>query len=262
MATPLPTGLAAMTPWVRRLLIINVAAFFTMGFVSPRLVNDLVLVPAYLPFRPWTLITYQFLHANLMHLLFNMIGLYFFGPRLEARIGSTHFLMMYLMSGVVGGVLSVITPQAAIVGASGAVFGVLLGFARYWPHERIYIYALIPVEARILVIFLAALSLWSGFSGGGNIAHFAHLGGFVGGWIYLRMWERKSAARKFRMKVEAAAVPPKPGGRELKRWESVDVSAMHPINRDEYERVLAKAKVNGPGSLTLQERAFMERFRT
>ena len=249
-----------MTPWVRRLLLANVAAFFLTVLVLPgRIVSQLVLIPALLPVQPWTVITYQFLHAGFWHLLFNMVGLYFFGPRLEARIGSRHFLFLYLLSGVGGAVLSIFTPGARIVGASGAVFGVLLGFARYWPRERIYIYALIPVEARVLVIFLAVLSLWSGIVGGGNIAHFAHLGGFIGGWIYLKIMERNSAARRFKMQVEAATVG-KPSGRDLQRWEEVDRAGLHPINREEYDRVLQKARDQGVPSLTPQERAFMERF--
>ena len=195
-----------MTLWVRRLLFANVTVFLLVRALPGEIVNQLVLVPVLVPVRPWSVLTYQFLHAGFWHLLMNMIGLYFFGPRLEARIGSRHFLLLYLLSGVGGAVLSILTPRAFIVGASGAVFGVLLGFARYWPRERIYIYAVIPVEARILVVFLAALSLWSGIGGGGNIAHFAHLGGFVGGWIYLNVMERRSPGRRFRRKVEAAGL--------------------------------------------------------
>ncbi len=249
-----------MTPWVRRILLTNVAVFFATTLILPGgVLNQLVLVPALLPVRPWTVITYQFLHAGFLHLLFNMVGLYFFGPRLEVRIGSKHFVLLYLLSGVGGAVLSIFTPGAFIVGASGAVFGVLLGFARYWPRERIYIYALIPVEARILVIFMAVLSLWSGIRGGGNIAHFAHLGGFIGGWIYLKLLERNSPARRFKMQV-GAATQGKPSGRDLQRWAGVDRAGLHPINRDEYDRVLQKARKDGVPSLTVQERAFMERF--
>jgi membrane associated rhomboid family serine protease len=251
-----------MTPWARRLLIANVAVFFgTTLLLPPPVVDQFVLIPGLIAIRPWTLITYQFLHAGVMHLLFNMLGLYFFGPRLEARIGSRHFLLLYLVSGAVGALLSIFTPDARIVGASGAVFGVLLGFARYWPRERIYIYALIPVEARFLVVFLAALSLWSGFTGGDGIAHFAHLGGFVGGWIYLRLLERSSPARKFKRQVETAMVGgARPSAKDLERWGGVDAGTLHPVNRAEYERVLQKAREFGVPSLTIQERAFMERF--
>jgi len=250
-----------MTPWVRRLLFANVAVYLAMaiGLIPPRLVNELVLVPVLVPFRPWSILTYQFLHAGAMHLLFNMIGLFFFGPRLEVRLGSRHFLGLYLGSGIAGALLSVFTPNVAIVGASGAVFGILLGFARYWPQERIYIWGVLPVPARILVIVLAVMSIWLGIGGGGNIAHFAHLGGFLGGWLYLTILERNSAARKFRKEVEAVA-PARPAGKDLKRWEGLDRESLHPLNRDEYDRILAKAKLLGPAALSVQEQAFMERF--
>lgn len=248
-----------MTPWVRRLLIANVVVFLGMGLIPPEIVNQLVLIPALVPFRPWTLITYQFLHAGFVHLLFNMIALFFFGPRLEMRIGSRHFILLYLLSGIAGAVLSVFTPHVAIVGASGAVFGVLLGFARYWPREKIWIWAIFPVEARILVIFLAVMSIWGGISGAGNVAHLAHLGGFVGGWIYLLVLERRSPARQFRRKLESISAPAV-SGREVARWREVDPSSLHPLNREEFERVLAKAEGHGLSSLSAQERAFMERI--
>lgn len=252
--------MGVMTPWVRKLLIANVAVYVAMGFLPGGLLNSLVLVPSLMPLRPWTVLTYQFLHAGFLHLLFNMIALFFFGPRLEARISSRHFLGLYLGSGVAGAVLSFLTPNVAIVGASGAVFGVLLGFARYWPQERIYIWGVLPVQARILVIFLAAASIWGGISGGGNIAHFAHLGGFVGGWIYLKVLEHRSPARQFQRKIERAASPTRPSSRDLSRWSELDPESLHPLNRDEYQRVLAKARTKGVGSLSSQERAFMERI--
>jgi membrane associated rhomboid family serine protease len=257
-----------MTPWVTRLLVANVVVFALQGAMTPAIFNSLVLVPALLPVRPWTLITYQFLHGGLWHLAFNMLALFFFGPRLEARLGGGRFLGLYLASGIGGAVLSLLTPMSAIIGASGAVFGVLLAFARYYPRERIFIWGILPIEARILVILLAVFSLWAGFGGAqAGVAHFAHLGGFVGGWIFLKFQERYSPAERFRRRVEAAALPSRPGGLgglggnggELKRWKSVDASGMHPLNREEFERILAKAEAQGSGSLSLQERAFMER---
>jgi membrane associated rhomboid family serine protease len=249
-----------MTPWVLRLIAANVFIFFLQGAMGPRLFASLVLIPMDLPLRPWTILTYQFLHGGFLHLAFNMLALYFFGPRLEARLGGTRFLTLYLLSGVAGAALSFLTPTSAIIGASGAVFGVLLGFARYYPRERIYIWAIIPVEARILVIFLALFSVWAGFSGqGGNVAHFAHLGGFVGGWLYLRYVERNTAAARFRRQVETAQVSARPDGSELRRWRDVGRDSMHPLNREEFDRILAKAEALGVGSLTIPERAFMER---
>ena len=249
-----------MTPWVRRLLIANVIVFLATPLFPPALLDQLVLVPALVPLRPWTVISYQFLHANFMHLLFNMIILFFFGPRLELRLGSRHFIFLYLVSGVGGAALSIFTPTVAIVGASGALFGVLLGFARYWPREKIWIWAIFPVEARVLVTFLAVFSIALVVMGaGGNIAHLAHLGGFVGGWIYLKLLERNAPGRKFRKKLEAVSSPPV-SGRQMARWREVDPSELHPLNRQEFERVLAKAEDHGISALTGQELAFMERI--
>jgi membrane associated rhomboid family serine protease len=252
-----------MTPWVTRLLIANVAVFV----LAPRgsgLYQALMFVPGWVLSRPWTILTYMFLHAGFMHILFNMIGLYFFGPRLEARIGSRDFIILYLLSGVVGAVLSFfLSPGAAIVGASGAVFGVLYGFAHYWPHERIYIYALIPVPARLMVIGLAVLAIYFGISGGGNIAHFAHLGGFAGAWGYLKLRERRS--KKFRRKAtggEPSTVDRISGrkAREEKKWDAIRLDELHEINRQEVERLRAKIRDSGVGSLTPDERAFMNRM--
>jgi membrane associated rhomboid family serine protease len=171
-----------------RLLIANVAVFFLQLLFSPTPELLMGLVPARIPQQPWTLITYSFLHGGFGHLFFNMLGLYFFGPRLEERLGGGHFLGLYVVSAVVGGLASwPVTPHAMIVGASGAVYGVLLGFARYWPRQQIMLLIPpIPMEARTLVIVFAVISLVLGLTGSGGIAHFAHLGGFVGGWLYLK----------------------------------------------------------------------------
>jgi membrane associated rhomboid family serine protease len=249
-----------MTPWVFRIIAANVLVFIAQGVMSPAVLNQLVLVPAQLLARPWTLLSYQFLHGGLLHLGFNMLALFFFGPRLEARLGGNRFVGLYLASGAGGAALSLLTPFSAIIGASGAVFGILLAFARYYPRERIFIWGILPIESRLLVVLLALFSLYAGFSGAqAGVAHFAHLGGFVGGWIFLRVQERYSAAERFRRRVEAAAVPPRMPGTELRRWREVDVGGMHPLNREEYERILKKAEVVGTSALTFQERAFMER---
>jgi membrane associated rhomboid family serine protease len=194
-----------------------------------------------------------------MHILFNMIGLFFFGPRLEARLGGPRFLGLYFTSGLVGALLSLVTPHALIIGASGAIFGVLLGYARYWPHDKIYIWGVLPVEARVLVVAVVALSLWAGFRGGSGVAHFAHLGGFLGAWVFLKIAERHSAAAKFQ--ARAAVVPNKSAGQQdLARWRRIRADQLHPLNREELDRVLDKISSSGLDSLTAQERAFLDRF--
>ena len=249
-----------MTPWVTRLLVLNVVIYFLTAPIREAVFPRFGWIPAYGLFQPWTIITYQFLHANFLHILFNMIGLFFFGPRLESRIGSRHFLGLYLVSGIVGALLSVIAPYALIVGASGAVFGVLLGFARYYPDERIFIYGIIPIRAKVLVIGLAVISIWAGIGGGGNVAHFAHLGGFLGGWGYLKILERNSGAERFKRKMEKAQAPSRPSGQVLERWRSVDTERLHPLNREEYERIMEKVDRSGPASLTVHEKGFLERM--
>ncbi len=249
-----------MTPWVTRLLIANVAVFFII-MLAPQLAYPLSFVPVFALQRPWTIVTYMFLHAGPGHLLFNMLGLYFLGPRLEARLGGRRFLMLYFVSGIAGALLSIVTPFVRIVGASGAVFGVMLGFAYYWPRAVLYIWGVLPVEARWLVIILTGLSLWMGFSGGGNIAHFAHLGGFLGGFLYLRWLDYSSPARRFKRK---AALGTRPHGTsaqtDVQRWRAIERDRLHEVNQAELDRMLDKISSSGVESLTPEERAFLDRF--
>lgn len=254
-----------MTPWVLRLLIANVVLFVLAQPGTP-LYALLMFVPAWVLQRPWTLITYMFLHAGVWHILFNMIGLYFFGPRLEARIGSRGFILLYVIAGLTGALLSFFfTPRAAIVGASGAVFGVLLGFAHFWPHERIYIWGVLPIPARVMVIGFAILSIYSGLSGAGaGIAHFAHLGGFAGAWVYLKFRERRAGSFRRKATPEAQQSPldriSGKAARDEKRWEAIRLEDLHEINRDEVERIRTKIRERGSGSLSPDERAFMNRM--
>ena len=252
-----------MTPWVLRLLIANIVMFLVAQPNTP-LYYHLAFIPDLVLQRPWTFVTYMFLHAGIWHLVFNMIGLYFFGPRLEARIGSRDFVILYLLAGISGALVS-IPIGSPIVGASGGVFGILLGFARYWPHERIYLWAVLPIPARLMVIGLTLLSLYSGFSGASSgIAHFAHLGGFAGAWVFLKLRERRTGS--FRRKATKGADPSAldrisgRAAREEKRWESIRLEDLHEINRHEVERIRAKIRAQGSGSLTPEERAFMNRM--
>ena len=133
-----------------------------------------------------------------------------------------------------GAALSVLTPHALIIGASGAIFGVFFGFAYYWPRAQIYIWGILPVEARVLVVAVTAMSLWAGFMGGsGGVAHFAHLGGFAGGVLYLKLRERFSAGAQFRAVAKAPA-PKAAAGADLARWRSMrNTGDLHPLNRGE-----------------------------
>lgn len=259
----------AMTTWTRRLLIANVALFPVTQWVAPRLTMEMALVPALLPQRPWTAVTYMFVHAGIWHVAFNMIALFFFGPRLEMRLGGRHFLGLYAVSGLTGALLSwafmfvgLSHPTAPIVGASGAVFGVLLGFARYWPRDRIFIWGVLPIEARWLVAGMAAMALFGGFSGAqGGIAHFAHLGGFAGGWAYLWARDRRRGRRgPVRKMVEDRVRRTGPGRAEVRRWLNLEPEGLHEVNREHLRRLQRKLREEGAESLSRRDRAFLERL--
>lgn len=250
-----------MTPWVTRLLFAN-AAVYLLSMTVPSLVSELALIPILGLQRPWTFLTYMFLHGGLGHIFFNMLSLFFFGPRLEERLGSRSFLWLYFISGISGGLLSLLfTPGVAIIGASGAVFGVMLGYATFWPRHQILIWGILPVEARWLVMGLTAIALFAGFGGGqAGVAHFAHLGGFLGAWIYLKVLEVRSPARQWQKKASMAAPLIETANAAIDRWKRIRRDDLHPVNRDELDRILDKISARGMSSLTTGEREFLERF--
>ncbi len=247
-----------MTPWVGRLIMANMMVLL-IGMVAPGLLDLFVLVPALLLTQPWRAFTYMFLHAGFTHLFFNMLALYFFGPQLEVRLGSRRFITLYVVSGLGGALLSLLTPFAPIVGASGAIFGVMLGYARYWPRTKVYLYGVFGVEARWLIVFMTVMSLM-GASGRlqPGIAHFAHLGGFVGGYLYLKWVELRSPAAQF--KAAAAAVSGRLTAERTARWTRIRPETLHPVNREEYERIMAKLAASGPAGLARDELAYLDRL--
>ena len=249
-----------MTPWVQILLITNVCVYF-LQIVKPELTGLLAFYPSTQGViqRPWAMFTYMFLHGGMMHILFNMMALYFFGPRVESRLGSPRFLTLYIISGLSGALLSLAIPQhATIVGASGAIFGVSLAFAMFWPTTQILIYGIIPIQARMLVILYTIYSVFAGVTGlESGTAHFAHLGGYAGAFLYLRYIGAKTdrTLKKFRAKAAGSVADDKLGN-----WKKVDARSVHELNRDEVNRILDKISAQGLTSLTPQERLFLSNF--
>jgi membrane associated rhomboid family serine protease len=243
-----------VTPWVQRLLIVNVLVFFLQITVAG-VTQQLELVPATMLARPWTMITYMFAHGGFGHIFWNMFALYIFGPRVEQRIGSERFFVLYMISGISGALLSfLLAKDAAVVGASGAIFGVMLAYARFWPRDRVYVYFVIPVEVRWLVIIYTVISIL-GF--GGGVAHFAHLGGFAGAMLYLLYIDRHQGTKRFR---RDASGPPPAKDSLLGNWRKVDRGSVHAVNREEVDRILDKISASGLASLTPQERLFLSNF--
>ena len=187
-------------PPVTTLLIAANAGVFLLLLAGPGLLTSFALWPVGAGFRPWQLLTYAFLHGSLVHIAFNMFALYMFGGAMERVFGARRYLTYYLVCVVSAALAQLLT--AAItgavyptVGASGGVFGLLLAYAIYFPHSRIMlIFPPIPMPARVFVIVYAVLELFLGVTGTEEgVAHFAHLGGLVGGFIMLRYWRSTPA---------------------------------------------------------------------
>ena len=193
-------GFSLFPPVIKALLITNAAIWLLLDvLLQPFRLNDvpifaifaeyLALWPLGENFWPWQLFTYMFLHGGLFHLLFNMFALWMFGMELEMIWGSRRFLFFYLACGFAAGVANIIVAPmlgqtAPTVGASGAVFGVLIAFAMLFPDRPIYLYFLLPVKAKYLVTAYIGLELFFGITNTSDgIAHVAHLGGAAAGFI-------------------------------------------------------------------------------
>ena len=202
-----PTGFGGFSffpPVLKKLLIINGIVFLitviAQNIVIGRSVleNTIIeyfgLIPLGLAdasFYPWQLITYQFLHGSFSHIFFNMFILWMFGMEIENIMGSMKFLVFYLAAGVGGGLLQLLVGggSSPIIGASGAVYGVMVAFAMFFPNRLIYIYFLLPVKAKYLIVFLIVIEFLS-VGNASVIAHLAHLGGAITGFLFV-LFDRK-----------------------------------------------------------------------
>lgn len=178
-----------MTRVIPSLVVANLIAFLLEASV-PRVTNTLVWVPAMFLERPWTLLTYMFLHDGLAHLALNMLGLYVIGSTVEKHMGRGPFTTLYFLSGISGALCAMASSgRVAVVGASAAVFGLMAPFAHSRPPSNVI--SAFPLLARSLVILIAASSIWSSTNVlGGNAALLTHIGGFLGGCLYHMWWER------------------------------------------------------------------------
>ena len=173
------------------LIFINVAVYF-VNYLVPESRYYLSLIPTWIIARGyvWQFVTYMFTHADMSHILFNMLGLFFFGVQVEQRMGSYEFLLFYLLSGFLAGLFSFLVfyfsgTATILLGASGAVFAVLLAFAVYYPDARIFILGILPVKSTHLVIGYTAIELFSQImSFRSGVAHFTHLAGFGVAFLY------------------------------------------------------------------------------
>jgi len=221
------------TPVVKQLLILNTAIFILLALLSvyaPRLAQITVVLFGVVPvdtvfsLRLWQPLTYLFLHAGFWHLFFNMFALWMFGTPLERDWGGRRFLRYYLLTGVGAGVLNVAVsliwggPSATIptIGASGAIYGLLLAFGLLYPRQPILIWFVLPVPAWLFVSIYGGITFLSALQGpGSGISHISHLGGMLFGLIYLRggwllyrgrksynEWRMRHARQKFEVYMQ------------------------------------------------------------
>jgi membrane associated rhomboid family serine protease len=192
-------GPGGLTPAIKAIVIANVALFIAT-LLAPAAMVPLALQPEAVVTRGavWQLGTYLFLHAGVFHILFNMLALWMFGVELEQMWGTRFFARYYAITGIGAGLVTVAVSllpfhfaseiyTGMTVGASGAVYGVLLAYGLYFPDRPIYLYFIFPIKAKYFVTIVGAIALVSSLNGSGsNLAHFAHLGGLVVGYLYLR----------------------------------------------------------------------------
>ncbi|HEX2094662.1 MAG TPA: rhomboid family intramembrane serine protease [Longimicrobiaceae bacterium] len=265
----------AVTPWVKRLLI-AIATVWVIDFLlrlsgSGSLWGALAFVPGEVLRKPWTPLTYALVHGGFFHALFNMLGLFFFGPPLEERWGSREFLKFLLVAALGGILLSALGVFAGLLplyvsigGASAAVYGVMLAYAMYWPDNPIYLWGVFPVKAKWMVLGLVVLSIVFSLDGGGGTAHLAHLGGFASAFLLLKSpwapspWgptigsrpqkqKRRLTFGWGRRKPTKVATPQKPAG-------AVKPTRDEQQLLDDVDRILEKISARGLSSLTEEER--------
>ena len=249
-----PLSNAGFRGAVRWLIILSGVMLIAQQFVGDRLVPYLGLVPVQVlqHYWLWQPVTYMFLHGGLFHWLFNMFILWMFGAELERRWGTVAFLKFFFICGL-GAAVSVLAlsphSDAPTIGASGAVFGLIVAFAMLFPDAVMYMYFLIPMKAWQAAVLFAFIEFFAGMGGGGSgIGRFAHLGGMVTGYVYLRF-------------AGGASIQVHDWFRSLKRAKPR--VELHEVTDDlvlRVDRILDKVLKEGVESLTPEEKRIMDRY--
>jgi membrane associated rhomboid family serine protease len=269
-----PQRMYGLTPWVRRLLVANLLVFLvqnTLFATNPDFAKAFAFNPMLAWTQPWTFITYMFLHAGILHLAINMLMLFVFGSSVEERMGGRMFILFYLLCGLGGAAASFPLTQAVVVpqvlGASGAVLGVAVAFAWYWPDHPVFVFPLPdPISAKWLVTFLVGLDLVIALLGvSDGIAHLAHLGGVGTALLVLKGqdWRATRGERSGRQPAESSVLVSQPP--RVSRSGAIPQSTQRTKSRSapdaranaEIDRVLDKIIATGVDSLTPAERKFL-----
>lgn len=200
-------------------------------------------------FMIWQPVTYMFLHAGIWHVGMNMLVLWMFGTELEQDWGRDYFLRYYMITGIGAGIVTVFFGPSAtipIVGASGAIYGVLLAYGLSYPNREVYLYFMFPVKVKYLVAFLAAAAFFASIQPGvSKVAHLTHLSGMIIGWVYLRAGRRDTWMRLGKQMSTIHT--------QYKDWQHTQASESDLHLRQEVDMILDKINASGYGSLTPEE---------
>ncbi len=279
---------AGLTTAVKYLILANVSCFILQHVFSRELMYWFELIPAWVVHKLalWQLFTYMFLHGytDIFHILINMLVLWMFGCELEREWGSKQFLLYYFICGAGAGLFQVfldINSTISVVGASGAIYGLLMAFGLLFPERIItfLIFFILPVniKAKYLVMIIGGISLFSGvFGPASNVAHFAHLGGMIVGFLYLKMdWRWKAARNRAGSWKGTAYTPPAPGkssrglaslkdwfrrrGQKRRQMEVVRRRQREINLRERVDAILDKINEVGYHNLTDEEKQILKR---
>lgn len=258
-----------LTPWVTRLTIVNGAVLLLLAtvFTAPRFFDGLMFDPARFTDRPWTVLTYAFVHGNILHLALNVLAISLFGPPVERKLGSGRFVAYYLYCAIGAALVALAFATVArvdpFIGSSGAVYGVAVAYVLFWPEARLTVFPLsVTASARTLFLVLLAVDSGLGLWGRDGVAHFVHLGGAVAGYVFFRLQllgAKRTPARPVPaprrpvvtpMRVEEAAQDSRSAPPAAERIASGSDDA-------EVDRLLDKISQTGLQSLTSQERKLL-----
>ncbi|MBU2493674.1 MAG: rhomboid family intramembrane serine protease [Bacteroidetes bacterium] len=284
-------GFSFLPPVIKQLLIINGAVFF-LSLIAKNIVIGNILLDDWLvlwfgliplgfqdaTFLPWQLITYQFLHGSFTHVLFNMFMLWMFGMEIENLWGSKKFLIFYLLCGVGAGLFQLlIAPMfgsvGPTIGASGAVYGVMVAFAMFFPDRYIYIYFLLPVKAKYLIAILMVFEFMS-VGDMSLVAHLAHIGGALTALVYILLERRssfdlnkvvnqfKKTSNSFSSSSSTKFRKPMGFGKKSSNVEEADFYDINSeddnkITQEEIDKILDKISQSGYQNLTEREKRIL-----
>ena len=256
-----PFSISRIPPGLKWLLAVNALAYAAQQFAGGWLEMTFGLIPAkVLSLEIWRLFTYQFLHGSFFHVFFNLFTLWMFGKEIEWSWGTKDFLKFYFTC-VLGAALmnTIFEPNAIVpvIGASGGIYGLLVAFAMMYPTAVIYLYGILPLQAKHFVILIGIFEFFASFHGTASaIARFAHLGGMLTGFLYLKSYEFRSRWNQVLHRLSGLFVVKTPSAPKVKKSEK-------PKKEDlvkEVDRILEKVLTQGADSLTDQERDVMRRY--